>query len=1118
MGAAIEWLPVASWADAAEYALGFVVPDCGLEGLAMDVSDSSVAGSAAAERKLVAVLVCEVEAPTASTLEHALEGDDPIAGYLGRVEAEVARHGGMVVETVGDMLVAVFGVPRTHEDDPERAVRTALAVRAAIAGSGRGDAAQLRAGIAAGEALIRLREPATGLPPDVAGEVVAAAIAVMSVAPPGAALVTAATLRATERAISYGPAQLLPLAGASEPVAVWEALGPRPRSGRSPSPVLGVGLVGREGELAVLVDRYQRVRESGRPQLVTLVGAAGIGKSRLLAEFGQRVAGEPEPPVWRAGRAQPYVQGGSFGALVELVKAEAGILDSDQAAIAERKLTDAVGRVVAGPTAGWVTQQLRPLVGVRAGAAIEVRGEAERQDVVAAWRWFLRALADQQPLVLAVEDLHWADPLLLDVLEGLVDPALGRPLPLLVVGTARPELLDRRPNWANDTSNRTTVTLGPLAAVDTARLLEALLALHEVAVTIGPDLLGRVDGNPLFAEEYARLLRDRRGQPRPPPVPATVQAVIAARLDGLPPAQKAVLADAAVLGQVGWVGAIAAVGGDDADDLDAWLQLNRVGGSRVAGEVEVAFRHVLVRDVAYGQLPRAARAERHQRAAAWLEQLAPDRASDRAEMLAHHYSQAPNSARAAGSPTVDLVDRTRLALRAAGDHAATLGTEVLAARYYTQALALWPADDQERPDLEFRAGEAQLLGEGRGEDLLVRARDGFLAQGNRERAAEAEARLGQLAYDRGQARSPHLERALALVADAPASHSKVVVLKNCMMDLLVADRYRKALEVAREALAMARALGDRDSEAAGLGAIGVARMNLGDSGGVADLERCIALYQEQGSPNVIAWQNNLAYSRAILGDLRRCSAARRAALEAAEHFGSARTLRWLELERVAEHYWSGHWDQAAAVADSVTVEDSSGATHYLECDCRIWRGRIRLARGQLDDARRDGQRALELARASKDRQHLDPALAFGARMLLLADRSAEAGRLVDELLEYLPGRLLKPELGVDLPICLVKLGRPVGALDGVLSSRWLEAAQAFVTGERGLAAELYAAIGSRPDEACARLEAARHLMAANRAVEANTELAVAFAFYREVQANAHLAETKRLLATMLPSD
>jgi tetratricopeptide (TPR) repeat protein len=219
-----------------------------------------------------------------------------------------------------------------------------------------------------------------------------------------------------------------------------------------------------------------------------------------------------------------------------------------------------------------------------------------------------------------------------------------------------------------------------------------------------------------------------------------------------------------------------------------------------------------------------------------------------------------------------------------------------------------------------------------------------------------------------------------------------------------------------------------------------------------------------------------SYSRAILGDLRGCFAAWQAAFDAAEHFESARTLRWLELEWTPEHYWRGHWDQAAGVADSVTADDSSGPTHYLECDCFLWRGRIRLARGQLDDARNDGQRALELARASNDPQNLDPALAFGARILLLAGRSAEAGRLVDELLEQLPGRLLKPELGVDLPICLVELGHPVEVLDGVRSSRWLEAAQAFVTGERGLAADLYAAIGSRPDEAYARLKAARQLM------------------------------------------
>jgi tetratricopeptide (TPR) repeat protein len=338
------------------------------------------------------------------------------------------------------------------------------------------------------------------------------------------------------------------------------------------------------------------------------------------------------------------------------------------------------------------------------------------------------------------------------------------------------------------------------------------------------------------------------------------------------------------------------------------------------------------------------------------------------------------------------------------------------------------------------------------------------------------------------------------------------------MHFLVADRHREALTVAREALALARALHDRDIEATALGTIGATRINLADRGGLADLERCVALYLEHGSPGVIDWQNNLAYSLAILGDLRRCSAARRAALDAAERYGSVRSLRWLKLEQTAEHYWSGQWNQVAAVVDSVTAEASSGATHYLECDCRIWRGRIRLARGQLDDAREDSRHALELARASNDRQNLDPALAFGARTLLATGRATEAGRLVDELLEHLPGRLLKPELGVDLPACLVELGLPIAALDGVLPSHWLEAAQAYVAGERGKAADLYAAIGSRPDEAYARLEAARHLLFANQVVEANTELAVALAFYRGVGASALLEEVNKLVANMLSTD
>jgi class 3 adenylate cyclase/tetratricopeptide (TPR) repeat protein len=1085
----------------------------------MDASDPPAGGQVGAERKLVTVVVCEVVEPTAAAGQGDLEDRDQLlGGALTAVQAEVARHGGLVAEVIGDVVVAVFGVPRTRDDDAERAVLAALAARARLATSSLGNW-RVRTAVATGEALVRLGEPAGAGGRGISGEVVAAAMAVKDAAPHGTVLVTAATLQATQRAVSYAPARLLRLTGASEPVPVWDALAPRPRSGRAPPLVLGAELVGRDGELAVLLDRYQRIRTGGGPQLVTLVGSAGIGKSRLLAELGRRVVGESAPPAWRTGRAQPTVDGGTFGALVEIAKAEAGILDGDPVGTAKRKLADAIAQVLEGPTAGWVTRQLRPLVGASAGAAAASgRGVERGADVEAAWRWLLRGLAGRQPLVLAVEDLHWADQLLLDVLDSVVDPALVGSIPLLVVVTCRPELLDRRPGWDRQHPNRTTVRLGPLPIVDTTRLLHALLAHHKVAAAIQPDLLARVGGNPLFAEEYARLLRDRHGRAGSLPVPATVHGVIAARLDALAPEDKAVLANAAVLGLVGWVGGIAAVGGHDPADLDGWLELNRrlgelerrellrwVAGSRVAGEVEVAFRHVLVRDVAYAQLPRAVRADRHRRAAAWLEQLAPDRTSDRAELLAYHYTQALTYAQAAGQPTGELVDRARFALREAGDHATALGTEVTAARYYTQALELWPEEDPEQPGLELRAGRARCFGEGAGEELLIRARDGLLAAGARERAAEAEALLGRLAYVHGRPRSVHIERALALVADAPPSRSKLAVLNGSMLHLMVADRHTEALGVAHQALVMAGMLGARDVEAVALGIIGAARINQGDPGGLADVERCVALIEEVGSSNVIGWHHNLAYARLILGDLRGSFAATQAALHAAERYGAAHDLRWIERARMAEHYWTGRWDQALQIAETVVADAAGGTREYLECECRIWRGRIRLAKGEVDAALQDATRALELARESGDAQNLDPALGFAARALLTAGRVTEAGELLEELLTSLADRALNPHLGVDLAVDLAKLGHPASELDAVPPSPWQEAARAFVAGHPARAAALYAEIGSRPDEAYARLQAARSLIAGGHAAEANAELAIARTFYREVGANAYLA-------------
>jgi tetratricopeptide (TPR) repeat protein len=356
-----------------------------------------------------------------------------------------------------------------------------------------------------------------------------------------------------------------------------------------------------------------------------------------------------------------------------------------------------------------------------------------------------------------------------------------------------------------------------------------------------------------------------------------------------------------------------------------------------------------------------------------------------------------------------------------------------------------------------------------------------------------------------------MERALELVADAPLSRSKAAVLSDCALHLLVADRHAEALEVAREALAMARSLNAHEVEPAALNTIGAARVAQGDAGGLADLERGVALSEEQGSSRSVGWHNNLAYARALLGDLRGSSAAKASAWRAAERYGGVEDLRYIELELVAEHYWTGRWSEALRVAEMVVADAAGGARHYMECECRIWRGRIRLAKGELAAALEDCERALELGRESGDPQNIDPALAFAARVLLAVDRPAEAGKLVDELLAGLAGRLLNPDLGVDLAVALVELGYPPEVLDETPTSPWQEAVRAFVSGDPGRAAKLYAEIGTRPDEAYARLAAAGRLLGSGRLTEGRTELDRALAFYREVGATAHLATARELL-------
>jgi class 3 adenylate cyclase/tetratricopeptide (TPR) repeat protein len=1119
---------------------------------------AGVAGGA--ERKLVTVLVADVD----EAVEDFADPDPEdvgrvLAAQLARVRTEVEAFGGVVAETIGGRTVAVFGVPRTRDDDAERAVRAALAIRAALGGAG-GPPAGARAGgaarprvqaaVATGEALVDAgRGRRAGGRARVPGDLLAACARLQEAGLAGAVLVTDATRQATERAVAYRRTARLALPGGAP---AWTALAVLEGPGRERRAPRFPPLVARGAELDVLLEAAARAAAGGGPELVRVVGAAGIGKSRLLAEVSDRLAAPAEAAAshaeagagarhataeaggrrvgvavaWRQGRSLPYGDGPSFGALAEAVRSELGVLETDGAEAAERRLAGSVAAAVADPaTAAWVAGHLRRLVGIHPSGAAGPQPPttaADREEEFAAWRRYLHGLAAARPLVLALEDLHRADDALLDFVESLAgDPGDQERVALLVVATARPELLERRPGWG---SAGTTVRLEPLGDADTTGLLATLLAHHGLPTEVDPGLLGRVGGNPLFAEEYVRMLRDRGGvaaapagglaMSPPDPLPTGVRAIVAARLDALPAEERAVLHDAAVLGQVGWVGALGEVGGHRPDRLDACLErleakefVQRFGRSRVAGEVQYAFRHALVREVAYGQVVRAERAEKHRRAAAWIEGLGPDRAEDRTELLAHHYRAALSFARAAGTEPAGLAERTRSALRDAGDRAAALGGYETAARFHAEALELCADGDAERGQLLLRLGRARCRGEMTGHDELAAARESLLAAGEPLAAAEAEMLLGELAFlhGRGDQRVEHLDRALALVADAPASATKATVLRGVMMHLVVAGRSAEARAVGGEVLAMARDLGLRDLEGDALGAIGAARVEAGDAGGLADLEAAIAIFDRLDTPGGIVWQMNLAWAAAVLGDLPRCFAAFAAAAAMADRFGSRRDRRTLELQRVAEHYWTGRWDQAVAVVDALLA---GGEWHYLEWECRLWRGRVRLARGRLQDATRDAEAALALATEAGDRQDLDPTRTFLARVLLAAGRNAEARKVAEELLAGLGGRLLGPELGVDLGIVLAGLGEPAARLGaiGLPPSPWLEAARAFVAGDPLRAAGRYAAIGSRPDEAEARLAAARQLAAAGRTGEAEAQLAAARAIWTPVGAEGRLGE------------
>jgi predicted ATPase/class 3 adenylate cyclase len=1080
------------------------------------------------ERKVVTVFFADLVGFTGRAEQ--LDPEDVramLSPYYARVRSEIERFGGTVEKFIGDAVMAVFGAPVAHEDDPERAVRAALAAREAVQELNEANPAldlHVRIAVNTGEAVVALdARPAEG-EGMVAGDVVNTAARLQAAAPVDGILVGESTYRATERALEYAEAEPVQAKGKAEPIPVWEALGARARYGIDVSQRGGAPLVGRQEELRFLADALARVRRDGSTQLLTLVGVPGIGKSRLVWELAQAVDADPDLFVfWRQGRSLPYGEGVAFWALGEMVKAQAGILETDSAEAAEAKLVETLGDVFSDEaTLPWVESHLRPLVGLAYEGEL---GGDRRDEAFAAWRRFFEALAERRPLVLVFEDLHWADDNLLDFVDYLVDWATDSPL--LVIGTARPELLERRPGWGGGKPNASTVSLSPLTEDEIARLLGSLLEQPVMPAEVQAPLLAQAGGNPLYAEEYARMISERGVAPADgAALPETVQGIIAARLDALSAEEKALIQDAAVIGKVFWSGALAAM-----NELQRWTVEERLHAlerkefvrrerrSSVATETEYAFRHVLVRDVAYGQVPRSQRAEKHRRAAEWIEGLTTDR-EDRAEMLAYHYSSALEFARAAGQPVDGIAERAREALREAGDRAYLLGAFGAASKFYEGAVELWPDDHPGRGELLLRYGRSLFLWATDVDvvSILEEASDLCLHSGSPEVASEAEVTLGNLHWfrsDRELAR-PHFEKAFALAHDAPPSRSKAFVLSELARNAMLGDEDAKAVELAQEALEIVDELGLELLRAPTLNALGVARVKLGDRDGLADIERATEV--ENTSPERIRAFVNLASTFGELGELERSVALHEVGLREAARGATPGMMRWLEAERAWDEYLTGRWSAAEPHADAFLAEVERGQPHPMEMAAREVRAFIRLARGDESGAYDDSQRVLDQARAAQDAQVLLPALAFHAHLHYGMGQREEAGALADELLERLPSKqsALRSHWTPPLAYVLTGVDRTADfekvATSALISTRWLEAASAFAAGRFDEAASVLAEIGAVADEALLRLRAAEALVEAGRRPEADVHLQRALVFYRSVGATGYIGRAESLFA------
>ncbi len=1082
-------------------ALSQVCPNCGatnsLQAQFCLQCGTPLGAAATTERRLLTVLFADLVGSTRLTRQLDPEPMRAMIGqYFTAMREEIERHGGSVEKFIGDAVMAVFGLPVAHENDPERSLRAAVAMqqRRLDLNARLAQRLHIRIGISTGEVIA---EP--GAVKDgqfmVTGETVNLAARLQALAPADGIVVDERTFEGTKHLGAYAAAGI-PDGADFAGRRYWQFEG---MTDTQPARRLRSPLVGREDEIQFLQALYRRVVEGRAHHLVTIFAPAGVGKSRLVDEFVKSLDAVPAAAVVLRGRCPAYGEGLTYWPLAEMLKQECDIKDDDPPEVVAEKLRDGVLRIC-GPILGEeestsMASALGAVLGVQTVRSLDVfwrdrlqalktvveslpvamretpAAEESRRGgdvLVQSVRGFLFAKAQAAPLVLIFEDLHWAEQSLLDLLEH---PSLrGLNAPMLTVCLARPELLERHPDWGARVRNYTALSLAPLPNARGRTLISELLKGDRVAGDVGEAILAKAEGNPLFIEEILQMLIDggeliqgKRGWERGRPVleiriPDTIHGILVSRLDLLTPLEKRVIQDAAVPGRVFWSGATAAVAELSAAEVAAALGrlqerdlIEERPVSSLSGDREYAFKHALIREVAYSMLPKLSRSARHLRFALWLEQTASPSGDSFLEVLAHHYEQAWRYRFETGENDEALARRAVAALRRAGARAAGLRTLPEARRLYERALAVvrnagldadatllvelltdhvevakWMAIPSvvseetesilaiapriEREDLVARAwlnigfAESDRNRLEPADAALTRALELFRRLGDRQGEAETLEMLGGITdYLRGSLNKAHnaYRQALALYKDLGDQQGVARTMAWLGRSVLNSGNLAEARTLLTDARAIARAHHERISEGSSVTGLAILSHLTGDSrDAVAKFGEAIGLWQSVGDHvSEVGVRRHLGMHHLRYGRLDEAEEELTKAEKLRRQHGakthSAALLRGLAevaLARGEVLTAAEHAEQALALLipgqDEIAI-----ATHSVTL------GKVRAGQGRGDEAEALFRRGLEILEGQEYTVDLALALLkYGEGLLLLGQR-ARAGEILAQARE-----------------------------------------------------------------------------------------------------------------------